>query len=64
MEALFYPAKLYWLGWISTQHHYILWKHPIHRGEAIPHSLGTIRKSIQDRRSELRRILLSTHSGE
>jgi hypothetical protein len=58
VETLYYPAMLYWLGWIFTQHHYILWKHPIHRGEAIPRSPTPITDAIQDRGSDLRRILL------
>jgi len=58
VETVFYPARLYSLGRISTQHHYILWKHPIHRDRVIPRSPTPITDSIQDRGYELPRTLL------
>jgi len=56
VETLFYPAMLYTSRRIFIQTHYVLWKHPVHRDGAIPHSSTPIGKDIQDRECGLLRM--------
>jgi hypothetical protein len=53
-----YSVGLYTSRRISIQIHYILWKHPIHRGGAMRLCTTLIDLDMQDRGYELRRILL------